>query len=318
MPSHCSASLELIRKRAELNQQIRAFFAGSGAIEVETPILSRAVGTDVHLDPFETRFNLGENSQSMYLMTSPEFHMKRLIAEYGVDCYQLTKAFRNGEVGRRHQPEYSILEWYRIGWDDERLWREVVELLRELEADWQEIRTWTYSELFLEFLGVDPINEPTEILAECAQTQGVPLPVDSTRDEYCDILMTHCIEPNLAGWDIAVVTDYPASQAALARLNLHDSRTARRFEVYVRGVELANGFYELTDATEQRDRFESDNRKRAEMGKTKLPLDERFLNALASGLPDCAGVALGVDRLLMVKYGINDIRQVVSFDNEIT
>jgi lysyl-tRNA synthetase class 2 len=312
------ASLVALQARAELLRAIRDFFHRHGVLEVETPLAARAAGTDPAIEPLRTRV-LGPAAADpfeFYLQTSPEFAMKRLLAAGSGPIYQLCRAFRDAEYGRRHNPEFTLLEWYRPGYDQHRLMDEVGTLVRECLARsaLREERV-TYQDLFRHHLGIDPLEVRVEDLA--AQARAAIPGLDDLdlhdRDGWLNLCMSHLIEPQLEHERLTFVHDYPASQAALARLNPADPRTAARFELYCGGLELANGFEELCDPVEQRARLEADNATRRCRGQVELPVDERFLAALQHGLPDAAGVALGVDRLLMVGLEVADIDQVLAF-----
>lgn len=310
----------MLRLRATLLRQIRDFFSARQVLEVETPALSTAGNTDASLACFVSRYHgpCLPHHQPLYLHTSPEFPMKRLLAAGSGDIYQLCKVFRDGEAGRRHNPEFSLLEWYRTGWDHHLLMDEVEQLLRAVSANHEPVgavRRFTYRDLFRAYLDLDPLTSDVAALAHCAEAQGLDIPAGMPADDndpWLDLLLSLVIEPRL-GAGLVMVYDYPASQAALARVRADDPPVAERFEVYWDGVELANGFHELTDADEQRTRFERDNRKRAARGLTEMPLDENFLAALGQGMPHCAGVALGVDRLLMRLAGADRLEQVIAF-----
>lgn len=315
-----AASLDQLRLRAELLARIRLFFTDRDILEVDTPALSCAANTDPALQSFTTAYN-GPGSateSSYYLQTSPEFPMKRLLAAGAGSIYQLCKVFRDGECGAQHNPEFTLLEWYRTGFDHLDLMDEVEQLLTAVLAGIAPIDSvhhWTYRELFLQFAGIDPLAVlPGELQARLESGFGITpvgLPEDDL-DCWLDLMMTHVIEPEL-GTGLVFVRDYPASQAALARLRPGTPPVAARFEAYLNGVELANGFYELADAAEQRARFESDLERRRYGKQTGVAMDERLLSALEYGLPDCAGVALGVDRLLMIASGAKCLRDVIAF-----
>ena len=308
-----SGPIERVRQRARLLASIRAFFAARGVLEVTTPVLAAGVGTDPAIEPFVTRYQGPGGERTCYLQTSPEFHMKRLLAAGSGDIYQIMPVFRQGEVGRRHNPEFQLLEWYRLGFDHHRLMEEVAELVDQALERTLPVEKCTYRELFQEHFGWDPLTaEPAQMEAS-ARRHGLQVAGSMTKDQWLDLLMATVVEPTLGHGRLCFVHGYPASQAALARLDPQDPRLACRFELYLEGVELANGFHELADADEQRARFEADNAARRAAGQEELPLDERFLQALASGLPDCAGVALGLDRLLMLRLGASDLAQVLSF-----
>jgi lysyl-tRNA synthetase class 2 len=288
---------------------IRAFFAQRQVLEVETPALAHCGVTDVHLHAIEAH---GHGIGRGFLQTSPEYAMKRLLAAGVGDCYQLARAFRGDEVGRRHNPEFTLLEWYRVGWDDNRLMAEVDDLL-QVVAGAPDAERVSYQSLFVRNLQLDPANVSLEQVQSCAETLASGAPKFDSVDEGLQFLFAVVLEPKLGFDRPLLVTHFPASQAALARLDPDDARWARRFELYWKGVELANGFWELTDAEEQRKRFEEDNRQRLLLGLSPMELDERFLHALEAGLPDCAGVALGIDRLLMVSAGLDSIEACMAF-----
>ncbi len=312
-----SASIDTLKHRARLLQRIRAFFQARQVLEVDTPVLSRAGVTDPHIESFTTE-DLG---QTFYLHTSPEFPMKRLLAAGSGDIFQLCKVFRCGESGRRHNPEFTLLEWYRIHMDHHQLMQEVDALVREVLQDRLELddaRYFSYQQLFGKFAGIDPFAVETRELKQCLEQQGIAVSglAPDDRDAWLDIILTHLIEPALPQNCPVFIHDYPPSQAALARIRNDSPVVAERFELYINGMELANGFHELCDATEQRRRFEKENRGRQQAGLAEIPMDENLLAALQSGLPDCAGVALGVDRLLMLALGKTDIKDVLAFDGQ--
>jgi lysyl-tRNA synthetase class 2 len=316
-----TARLDVLAARARVLAAIRGFFAEAGVLEVETPALSFAGSTDPALASLSTTYTgpAAPAGATLWLQTSPEFAMKRLLAAGSGPIWQLCKVFRDGERGSRHNPEFSLLEWYRPGVSMHDLVDEVVALLqRVLGGDLCEERL-TYAQAFERRVAVDPLGATIETLQAAALQAGIAgaecLRL-ADRDAWLDLLMTHCIEPGLGANGITVVHDYPASQAALARLRADDPRVAERFEVYVRGVELANGFHELADAAEQRLRFAADNVTRRSAGLPEVPADQRLLAALEAGLPDCCGVALGVDRLVMLATGAQRIDEVVAFPLE--
>lgn len=312
-----SAEMAALRQRAQLLAELRGFFAARGVMEVETPVLYGAGATDPHLLSFSTEY-LGPGSPSgrtLYLQTSPEFAMKRLLAAGSGPIYQIGKSFRNGETGRRHNPEFTMLEWYRPGWDYHALMDEVEALIRQVLTTPAAARV-SYGELFLRHLDVDPHCADLAALRDAAIARGIAAPVGlgNDRDGWLDFLWCHSVEPQLGsdGRPLFVV-DYPASLAMLARLRPGSPAVAERFELYLHGIELANGFHELADGVEQRRRFEGDNAQRRAAGLPPMPLDEHLLAALEQGLPDCSGVALGVDRLLMLRAGIMNIGGVLAF-----
>ena len=317
-----SAGRGLLERRAELNARLRAFFARRGVLEVETPILSSAAATDPHIESFTTRYAGpgAPSGQPRYLHTSPEFPMKRLLAAGSGPIYQLCKVFRQGEVGRRHQPEFTMLEWYRPGLDHHGLMDEVEALLVEVVAGWLSpapALRLSYAEAFERYLGIDPHRaggEELQARARDFELGTVAGLADDDRDGWLELLQAGALEPRLPRGQPVFVYDFPASQAALARLRPGPPPVAERFELYLDGMELANGFHELADAHEQRRRFEADARRRRRLGAGAVAADERLLAALGHGLPDCAGVALGVDRLLMLLVGASSIGEVVAFD----
>lgn len=305
-----SAPVAQLRARAELLGQIRQFFSARAVLEVETPLLASAGVTDPALEPFVVPAADG----SRYLQTSPEYAMKRLLAAGAPDIYQICKAFRAGEIGRRHNPEYTLLEWYRLGNDHYALIREVAELICSV-TDIDGWQCWPYRTLFNHLLSIDPINASRSDLTAVAIQRCGEIPPDLDRDEVLDLLMSHVVEPAIADWGLVFVVDYPASQAALARqIPADDATLGARFEAYVNGIELANGYWEASDAGELRSRFETDNAVRRRRGLPERTIDERLLSAMAAGMPDCAGVALGVDRLLACVLKQTDIRPLMAFD----
>ncbi|HEY8569195.1 EF-P lysine aminoacylase EpmA [Microbulbifer sp.] len=307
-----TAPLENLRRRASLLADIRRFFSERQVLEMDVPILSRRATSDPHIDSITANCS----GEVAYMATSPEFGLKRLVAAGIGDCYYLGKAFRNGEAGGRHNPEFSMLEWYRVGWDDHRLMIEVGELLSWV-LKIPKVYSHSYRALFLQHIGVDPHRASFEELrAEVARVLELSFE-PAGRDECLDLLMSHHIEPNM-GDGITLVYDFPATQAALARVEEDELGVpvARRFEAYVKGMELANGYWELTDAPEQQRRFEADHRYRGDNGKPVYPFEDRLVQALEAGLPDCAGVALGFDRLLMLACGAGRIDEVIAFPIE--
>ena len=281
---------------------------------METPLLAGSGVTDPAIEPL-TVTGVPESSPR-YLQTSPEYAMKRLLAAYGEPAYQICKAFRAGEAGPRHNPEFSLLEWYRPGYDHHRLMDEVAELVNTCLGE-RPVRKTRYRDLFRERLEIDPFTAPVEVLESEARRRLDAGHLSGDRNLWLDLLMSHIVEPQLGRGSLYFVYDYPASQAALARTVPEDGiRVGQRFELYADGMELANGYCELTDAGEQRRRFAADNACRRERGQPERPVDERLLAALEHGLPACSGVALGIDRLLMLEVGATDIRDVLAFDWE--
>ena len=311
------ASPEALRLRARLYASTREFFAQRGVLEVETPILSRAGNTDPNIASFHTEFGgpVAGGGRERWLRNSPEFPLKRLLAAGIGDCYELGRVFRDGEAGRNHNPEFTMLEWYRVVWDHWRLMRETAEFVLAalaLVGRTARVRETAYRDLFLDAIGIDPFRAGEDALRK--PLDGIAIdPVGLRRDDWLDLLLTHRIQPMFARDEILLVHDYPASQCALAKIRADDPPVAERFELYLGPVELANGYHELTDASEQRTRFERDQALRAQRGDRLPPLDERLLAAMAEGLPECAGVALGVDRLLTVLLEADAIATVLAF-----
>ena len=316
-----SASIQQLQKRAKIIQTIRHFFIKRGLLEVETPTLSQAGVTDIHLFCFKTFFigpELSPTKQTLsglplYLQTSPEFHMKRLLSAGSGSIFQICKAFRNEESGRFHNPEFTLLEWYQVGFDHFLLMDEMDQLL-QLVLNCETARRCTYQEVFLELLNVDPLGASVNELKKAGSKLklGAVLDDETDKDTILQLLFCVAIEPVIALHKPCFVYNFPASQAALARISKDDPRVAERFEVYYKGIELANGFHELSDSQEQLKRFQEDNRLRNQKGLEEMPIDQHFVNSLNS-LPDCAGVALGIDRLLMLATEQTHIDDVLSF-----
>ncbi|HHX8349939.1 TPA: elongation factor P--(R)-beta-lysine ligase [Vibrio diabolicus] len=311
-----TASIEQLRQRATLIASIRQFFAERQVMEVDTPAMSHATVTDIHLHTFQTEFvgpDYADGSK-LFFMTSPEFHMKRLLAAGSGCIYQINKAFRNEENGRYHNPEFTMLEWYRVGFDHHKLMDEMDDLL-QLVLKCGAAERMTYQHAFIDVLGVCPLEGSMAELKTAAGKLGLSdiAEPEEDRDTLLQLLFSVGVE-NKIGQDVpAFVYDFPASQAALAKINPQDHRVADRFEVYFKGIELANGFHELDNPKEQLARFEQDNAKRLDMGLKPQPIDYHLISALEAGLPDCAGVALGIDRLIMLALGCDHIDQVTAF-----
>ena len=306
------ASLDILRKRAELLAQLREFFAAKKILEVETPALANAPVTDLHIQSLISAIDFGQGKQTLYLQTSPEFAMKRLLAAYSESIYQIGKVFRHDPVSRQHNPEFTLLEWYRPGFTLEQLMAEVAELLCPL-LRCESMPQISYRELFEKHLAINPHSIESKELADIAHGKIDLSMVELSDTDYLQLLMTNLIEPELPA--TCFVFDYPKGQASLSAIDYNDERdlVAKRFEVYYEGMELANGYYELVDAREQRARFEADNAARERLGLEVYPLDEKFLAAMEAGIPASAGVALGFDRLFMAIHGIKDIDQALTF-----
>ncbi len=314
------AALEHVRLRATLAARVRDFFSTRGVMEVDTPLLGRGATTDPAIESFATHYRGpgAREAQTLYLQTSPEFFMKRLLAAGSGAIFQLAHAFRNGEAGRRHNPEFLLLEWYRPGFTPQALMAEIDALLVAVlrgYRDYQPARRIRYRQWFLDQTGLDPWCDPVAAFRAfaLANLPSVPptLPADEL-DPWLYLLLTHWLEPRL-GEGAVFVHDYPVSQASLASVHPGPPPVARRFELYLDGVELANGYHELGDAEEQRRRFSADNARRRAAGQAPLPPDQRLLAALAHGLPDCSGVALGFDRLVMLAAGLDGLDTASGF-----
>ncbi len=310
-----SAELDALRLRATMLREARDYFAEHGIMEVETPVLAHATVTDIHLASLSTRV---AGHGDYYLQTSPEYAMKRLLAAGSGDIYQVSRVFRDGERGALHNPEFTLIEWYRIGFGADALMDDVARLLTRLLSPHCSLRPperLAYREAVRAITGLDPLTASNHVVFDILREHGVPLPsqLPQERDDCLDLLMSTLVGPRLGAGRLTFVYDYPASQAALARVRPDDPAVAERFEVYLDGVELANGFHELADAAEQRLRFERDLAARRARHLETPPIDERLLAALAAGLPDCSGVAVGFDRVVMRAAGVLDIDRVIAF-----
>jgi lysyl-tRNA synthetase class 2 len=312
-----SASLAALRARAVLNRSIRDFFFETDALEVELPILNHAPVADMNIEPIAVPAS--HVMPYLYLHTSPEYSMKRLLCAGSGDIYTLGKVFRAGESGSRHNPEFTMLEWYRLGMDHQALMQEVADLLNELFSD-SSIELidaplfLTYQQAVFQYAGLDPFTASDDDIKQLGiELAGGDLALN--RDGWLDMVMSHKVEKDLPKNQLVFIYNYPASQAALAKLNKDNNGQviAERFEVYLNSLELANGYHELTDSQEQRQRFEK------ELKGTDRPIDEKLLRAMAddsAGLPNCAGVAMGIDRILMLHLGVKTIAEVISFSAE--
>ena len=303
-------------KRQALMARVRDFFVHRDVLEVETPVLSAYGGTDPQLDYFEIE------DPKRFMMTSPEFHMKRLLAAKFGDIFQITKSFRKDEFGGHHNNEFSMVEWYRVGMPQDKLMDEVEDLVSEIIGTKLNARRTRWIDAFKNYAGVNPFCEKLSDFADACRARNIPVPEKSeslNREDWWDYLMVFLVEPALASNGPEFILDYPPSQAALAQTYVDaDGFTwARRFELFVNQVELCNGYTELTDAVEQRRRFNADLEIRKGMGKPLPPIDERFLAALESGMPACSGVALGLDRLFMLALGKEEIADVILFPSPI-
>ncbi len=317
-----TASLETLKLRADLLRRLRGFFDSREFLEVETPLLSADTVVDRHLDPLPvTLFDdpcQVDSGRTMWLQTSPEFAMKRLLAAGATAIYQVTRAFRGGESGEWHNPEFTIAEWYRTGDGLD----EGMQLLSDLIDEMLRLgpaERLTYREAFLMHVGVDPHLASCEELRASVRQHGLSIPAGlatQDRDGWIDLLLVECVEPHLGREQPAIVYDYPASQAALAQVRDDDPPVAERFELYVRGIELANGYHELLDPGLLRQRNRIANEQRTADGKYTLPEDSRLLSAMAAGLPPCTGVALGFDRMVALTSRVADVSQAMAFSEE--
>lgn len=316
-----TVSLGVLKQRAQLVARVREFFARRAVLEVETPILSRAGTVDPNLHSLAAYSAApGDDRLRGYLHTSPEFAMKRLLAAGSGSIYQICKVFRGGEAGRLHNPEFTMLEWYRVGCDYRALMNEVAALVTDVLEGWRELapaEESSYRDAFLRYTGLDPHTATAAEFSACAAKRNIDVAgVNDNVDEWRDLLLTHLVEPNLGRDRLAFLYDYPASQPALARIRPGDPPVAERFELYLEGIELANGFAELADAAEQRRRFDADRQTRSHRRQPAIPQDEHLLAALEHGLPDASGVALGIDRLVMLAAGVESISEVLAFPFE--
>ncbi|WP_439239766.1 MULTISPECIES: elongation factor P--(R)-beta-lysine ligase [unclassified Lonepinella] len=309
-----TAPIKNLLARAKIMAEIRRFFSERGVLEVETPILSEFGVTDVHLSTFSTEFTAPFNAQSktLWLNTSPEYHMKRLLAAGSGAIFQLCHVFRNEEAGQRHNPEFTMLEWYRPFFDMYRLINEVDDLLQNI-LDCEPAESLSYQFVFQEYVGLDPLSASKAELVNKAKQHHFICDETEERDTLLQFLFSEVVEPKIGQDRPVAIYHFPASQAALAQISSEDHRVAERFEFYYKGLELANGFHELTDAHEQANRFEQDNQLRQKLGLPTRAIDTRLLAALQAGMPNTSGVALGVDRLIMIALGAERIEQVLSF-----
>ena len=330
--------MQSLRLRAEILARTRKFFSDRGSLEVETPAIVRSPGVDAHVDaiPVSLRPGGAEGAElHRWLATSPEYHMKRLLAAGSGPIHQLGKAWRDGEHGRLHEPEFTLLEWYRPGSDDSALMDETEELVRVLAAEFaggvlrhrkhealaalegEAFPRVTFREAFQEHAGLDPVSDPESRLGLALRAAGIKAPRPAAREELVDLLLACVVQPMLGISLPCFVTDWPIDRAALARIrpgrDADSSLSSARFELYACGIELCNGYYELTDSVEQRRRIDAENARRVQLGKPPYPVDQDFLAALDDGLPDCAGNALGIDRLVMMLMGAESLGDVRAF-----
>lgn len=309
-----STSVEVLKQRHEFLKGVREFLDQRGYVEVDTPLLSGAATGHHDLSLFKTEYVTDSGRQTLFLQPSPESAMKRLLAAGSGPIYQICKAFRNGDEGDLHNPEFSILEWYRPGFDHFDLMSEFSTFLEEV-LGYRGTERITYQNLFQDKVGIDPHTSETSLLREAAIEAG--LRVDKvqsySRDRLLRVIMDGYIEPTLGEDGPVFIYHYPASQACFAKMRGEAEPVAERFEVYIKGIEIANGYHEATDPEEQRRRIEVENERRRPLGLPPIPVDERLISALESGLPDCSGVAVGIDRLVMIGLNLSTIDDVVAF-----
>lgn len=307
-----AASFEMLLARARLLEKLRKFMNKHGILEVETPILVDAAVSDPHIESFETALQYpgGRHIRKHFLHTSPEYAMKRLLASGSGPIYQICRVFRDNEIGKYHNPEFTMLEWYRPEYDHHQLMDELDELLQVL--NFKPAQKKTYAEVFKEKTDLDPHTTALVELQKTATDYGYTAQGDE-RSVLLDFIFSHCVCDHLGHECPHMIYDFPVVQSALARIRHSDPPVAERFELFIHGLEIANGFHELCDAGEQKKRFVQDNLQREKSGKPEVFIDEKFIEALKYGLPPCAGVAVGVDRLLMAMHHCTDIREVIAF-----
>ena len=314
-----SADMDTLRKRADLLKAVRAFFDAREVMEVDTPCLSLGSISDPHIEVLTSQTRYQGEDLTYYLQTSPEYAMKRLLCAGSGSIYQLGKVFRAEDVGRRHSIEFTMLEWYRVGFDHWQLMEEIQDLLISLFNDRSlTCERLSYQMAFLRHTGLDPFSATLMQLQTCAHEHTEYGLKEKDRDTLLELIFSSVIEPNIGQYSPCFIHSYPASQAALAKTHLDDKGqlVAARFELYWQGMELANGYHELTDAKEQKQRFDADKKSRSALKLADRQFDERLISALENGLPECAGVALGVDRLLMLMCKKNHISGVMPFAHE--
>ncbi len=314
-------SLERLQHRARLLEKIRIFFKNRQILEVDTPILSQSTVTDPYLQSFSTIYQVSKDSktQKLYLQTSPEFLMKRLLAAGSGPIYQIAHAFRNdGERGRWHNPEFTLLEWYRPGFNLSQLMDETDDFLQTiLECD-PAIRL-TYQQIFEEMIGIDPHQASLSTLIKIAKDQNIHLHNEKTltnKDSWLQLILDNIMQQKAYSGRPIFIYDFPASQACLAQIRDGNPNVAERVEVYLQGIELANGFYELTDVVEQKKRFLKDVEQRKQQDLEFVPISESLLGALAQGLPVCSGIAFGIDRLIALCLHVKQLEEIMTFPIE--
>ncbi|MFB6348248.1 EF-P lysine aminoacylase EpmA [Moraxella sp. ZJ142] len=310
-------SLANAQKKAELLGKIRQFFAERKVLEVTTPILSHAGNTDVYIESVAANFHDQGKLTTGYLHTSPEFAMKRLLASYRVPIYQICQVFRDNEKGRRHNVEFTMLEWYRPDFDLDELADELAALLTAVTGQTVKLCQLSYADAFVKYAGIHPFSADVDALRQCAIAHGIRLDMGSDVQSWLDLLFSHLVEPKLGFEMPTLIVDYPPATAALAKMSIDADghQVARRFELYMHGYEIANAYDELADAKELRARFIADNQARQQLGLPTMPIDTHLL-AACDDLPACSGIALGVDRLFMVLNQLNDIRHTIAITTD--
>lgn len=306
--------LAVLRDRSDMLTKARAFFSERGVIEVDCPIISKAASVDAHIDLIPA---IDAHGEKRYLHSSPEYAMKRLLAEGIGDCFQLSHVFRQGEYGVKHNPEFMMAEWYRVGMDFKDLIEETIDFIR-LFVGPLPYELISYREAILRHTGLDYVNSSNEQLLDYLKSNNVEVYdniLEEGKDALLNLILGIFVEPHLGKGRLCALAYYPSSQAALAKtVQINDEHAAERFEVYLNGIELCNGYHELADASEQTQRLVEANKARQNMNKDILPIDHNFLKALEKGLPDCCGVAVGFDRLMMLRHATSNIADVIPFD----
>ncbi len=311
--------LEYIHKRAQMLADIRAYFANQDVLEVETPILGQGIGTDINLEFFSTSYSFPPGGQTLFMQTSPEFSMKRLLASGSGSIFQICKAFRNGETGRLHNPEFTLLEWYRVNYNLPELMTDIDNLLQGLFSpalSLQETQRSSYQEVFFQYTGLDALHfSQQQYIASARANKLFEAETLCGFDHalWLDFLFSHLVQPKLGKQALTMIFDYPACLPSLARLNPKDTRISERVEIFLEGVELGNGYHELIDYQEQLARFSAEAKERERRGLPKVAMDMRFLEALKHDMPDCSGIAIGLDRLLMLITGNHSLKNILSF-----
>ncbi len=305
------------KQKAEFLRQIREFFYARDVLEVTTPILSNHGNTDVFIESVQVNFHHAGQAKTGYLHTSPEFAMKRLLATYQVPMYQLCQVFRDNEKGHKHNIEFTMLEWYRPDFDLEMLSNELQDLISILLNQEIQFHHLTYSQAFIDALGIHPLSASITTLKNTAISHGIALDMGDDHQGWLDLLFSHLVEPTLGFGTPTLITDYPPATASLAKMSVDADghQVAKRFELYINGIEIANAYDELADGKALRQRFEQDNAQRTALGLPIMPIDEHLL-AACDDLPECSGIALGVDRLFMVVSGLTDISQSIAIMTE--